>query len=196
VGGDSGAWVIDNDHGRVCGHVLAWSSKNGVAYIAPMQVILEDIAEALGAERITLPEPRNIHASESSSLLCKQQQQPNRPQQSGTPSKTTAPIEKPLPPLPQPALPIPPRTPESPPLSTERGTVSDLAECMDELQGVVGLGGAHFDLGLDLENFRIADPSAKSFLDTTRLHDIPTSYERGKLVLGGEQRAGDQVARC
>lgn len=197
VGGDSGAWVIDNDHGRVCGHVLAWCSKNRVAYIAPMQVMLEDIAETLGAGRITLPEPSNIGTSESLSLLYKQQQ--NRSQQPGAPSKITASIEKPLPPLPLPALPIPPSTPESPPLSTDgtnNGIISDLAECMDELHGVVGLGGAHFDLGLDLENFQIEDPTAKSFPDTTRLHDIPTSYERGKGVLVGEQRIGNQVARC
>ncbi|KAI9723256.1 MAG: hypothetical protein M1812_001138 [Candelaria pacifica] len=55
VGGDSGAWVIDNEAGRVCGHVLAWCEKNSIAYICPMQVLLEDIKRTLEAERVGLP---------------------------------------------------------------------------------------------------------------------------------------------
>lgn len=53
VGGDSGAWVIDNSTGSVCGHVLA--ERQGVTYICPMEVMLEDIKSTLGAERIALP---------------------------------------------------------------------------------------------------------------------------------------------
>jgi len=55
VGGDSGAWVIDNEQGRVCGHVLAWCERNAIAYICPMEVLLEDIKNTLGAKRICLP---------------------------------------------------------------------------------------------------------------------------------------------
>lgn len=55
VPGDSGAWVFEKSTGRVCGHVLAWSDRNRVAYIAPMQVLLEDIARTLGACSVTLP---------------------------------------------------------------------------------------------------------------------------------------------
>jgi hypothetical protein len=55
VGGDSGAWVIDNEQGRVCGHVLAWCERNAIAYICPMEVLLEDIKRTLGAKRICLP---------------------------------------------------------------------------------------------------------------------------------------------
>lgn len=55
VPGDSGAWVFDKSTGRVCGHVLAWSEKSRTAYIAPMQVLLEDIARTLGASKVTLP---------------------------------------------------------------------------------------------------------------------------------------------
>ncbi|KAH7043992.1 hypothetical protein B0J12DRAFT_712263 [Macrophomina phaseolina] len=55
VGGDSGAWVIDNEQGRICGHILAWCDKNHVAYICPMQVLLEDIKRTLGAKKIALP---------------------------------------------------------------------------------------------------------------------------------------------
>ena len=55
-GGDSGAWVIDNATGRVCGHVLAYSSKSNAAYIAPMEVLLKDMAKTLSAE-INLPVP-------------------------------------------------------------------------------------------------------------------------------------------
>ncbi|MCJ1388232.1 hypothetical protein MMC18_001077 [Xylographa bjoerkii] len=55
-GGDSGAWVLDNATGYVCGHVLAYSSASGVAYIAPMEVLLDDMAATLGAT-VTLPDP-------------------------------------------------------------------------------------------------------------------------------------------
>jgi hypothetical protein len=79
VGGDSGAWVIDNDQGRVCGHVLAWCERNAITYICPMEVMLEDIKRTLGARRVTLPggeedlvdaanqhRPRNTKAVEES----------------------------------------------------------------------------------------------------------------------------------
>lgn len=55
VGGDSGAWVMDNASGRVCAHVLAWSPRNNMAYIAPMEVLLDDMAHTLGA-KVTLPQ--------------------------------------------------------------------------------------------------------------------------------------------
>lgn len=55
VPGDSGAWVFEKSTGRICGHVLAWSEKSHTAYIAPMEVILEDIARTLNATFITLP---------------------------------------------------------------------------------------------------------------------------------------------
>lgn len=53
VGGDSGAWVIANDDGRVCGHVLA--AKKGRTYICPMDLLLEDIKLTLGANEVVLP---------------------------------------------------------------------------------------------------------------------------------------------
>ncbi|KAK3047440.1 hypothetical protein LTR09_011188 [Extremus antarcticus] len=53
VGGDSGAWVISNDDGRVCGHVLA--SRRGRTYICPMDLLLEDIKATLGATSVSLP---------------------------------------------------------------------------------------------------------------------------------------------
>ncbi|TVY82036.1 hypothetical protein LSUE1_G004053 [Lachnellula suecica] len=55
VPGDSGAWVVDNDNGRACGHVLAWSSRKRVAYICPMDVLLRDIGETLGARSVAFP---------------------------------------------------------------------------------------------------------------------------------------------
>ncbi|KAL2832845.1 hypothetical protein BDW59DRAFT_169147 [Aspergillus cavernicola] len=55
VPGDSGAWVFEKSTGRVCGAVLAWSEKSRTAYIAPMEVLLEDIARTLQATHITLP---------------------------------------------------------------------------------------------------------------------------------------------
>jgi len=53
--GDSGAWLIDNKEGRACGHVLAWSSRKKVAYICPMEILLSDIAETLGARTVCFP---------------------------------------------------------------------------------------------------------------------------------------------
>jgi len=55
VGGDSGAWIIQNGSHRVVGHVLAWCERNHIAYICPMEVLLEDIKRTLGANRIYLP---------------------------------------------------------------------------------------------------------------------------------------------
>ena len=55
VPGDSGAWVFDKSTGHVCGHVLAWSEKNRMAYIAPMDILLEDIARTLHANQVALP---------------------------------------------------------------------------------------------------------------------------------------------
>ncbi|KAI1929078.1 hypothetical protein LOZ65_001832 [Ophidiomyces ophidiicola] len=54
VPGDSGAWVFDQ-HGQVCGHVLAWSEKSQTAYIAPMVILLDDIARTLDAKSVVLP---------------------------------------------------------------------------------------------------------------------------------------------
>jgi len=61
VPGDSGAWVVDNEEGRACGHVLAWSTKKKVAYICPMEVLLRDIGETLGAKRISLPGGEDVY---------------------------------------------------------------------------------------------------------------------------------------
>ena len=45
---------MDNASGCVCAHVLAWSPRNKSAYIAPMEVLLDDMAQTLGA-KVTLP---------------------------------------------------------------------------------------------------------------------------------------------
>ncbi|KAF2438404.1 hypothetical protein P171DRAFT_436895 [Karstenula rhodostoma CBS 690.94] len=55
VGGDSGAWVVQNGTHKVVGHVLAWCERNHIAYICPMEVLLEDIKRTLGAKHIYLP---------------------------------------------------------------------------------------------------------------------------------------------
>ena len=188
VGGDSGAWVIDNLHGRVCGHVLAWSSKNRVAYIAPMQVMLEDIGETLGVSRVSLPHPRTASPIEPSL----------RDARRATSGKTpTMAIEKPLPPLP-----VLKESKETPfkALHVSRpktgGILPDLAECMDEIQGVVG---GHFDLGLDtlrdLEKLQIDDPSLEPFPDTNHLHDVRTSYTSKSGMVVGEQKMSSQLTQ-
>lgn len=70
VGGDSGAWVMDNASGRVCAHVLAWSPRNNMAYIAPMEVLLDDMAHTLGA-KVTLPreEPQTSPVSKTQTAV-------------------------------------------------------------------------------------------------------------------------------
>lgn len=60
VPGDSGAWIVDRPHGRLCGHILAWSERKQVAYICPMEVLLLDIAETLDARDVRLPGGRAI----------------------------------------------------------------------------------------------------------------------------------------
>lgn len=53
--GDSGAWIVERNSGKVCGHVLAFSQRKKVAYICPMDVLLLDIAETLEAAEVRLP---------------------------------------------------------------------------------------------------------------------------------------------
>ncbi|KAI6782600.1 uncharacterized protein J7T54_003612 [Emericellopsis cladophorae] len=55
IPGDSGAWIVDRSTGQLCGHVLAWSQRNRVAYICPMDVLINDIADTLEATDIRLP---------------------------------------------------------------------------------------------------------------------------------------------
>lgn len=55
MGGDSGAWILDNESGRVCGHVLAFAERNSMAYICPLEIMFEDILRALDAKSIGLP---------------------------------------------------------------------------------------------------------------------------------------------
>jgi hypothetical protein len=55
IPGDSGAWIVDRHEGQLCGHVLAWSQRKHVAYICPMDVLLQDIAETLDASHVGLP---------------------------------------------------------------------------------------------------------------------------------------------
>ena len=56
VPGDSGAWIYNSSTLQLCGHVLAWSPKRQTAYIAPMEVLFEDIKRTLDAEHVSLPE--------------------------------------------------------------------------------------------------------------------------------------------
>ena len=60
--------MIDNDQGRVCGHVLAWCSENDWAYICPMQVLMEDMRRTLGATRVTLPDAVEAEQAPPASL--------------------------------------------------------------------------------------------------------------------------------
>lgn len=59
VGGDSGAWVIDNESGGVCGHVTAWSDFHQNGTISPMEVLLHDMEKTLG-KPVALPVPDGV----------------------------------------------------------------------------------------------------------------------------------------
>ena len=67
AGGDSGAWVIDNASNRVCAHVLAFSELNNTAYIAPMEVLLDDMSSSLKAS-VTLPTYPPASGNKSSAI--------------------------------------------------------------------------------------------------------------------------------
>ena len=54
AGGDSGAWVLDDAAGALCGHVLAHSAAAGVAYLSPMEVLVQDMERVLG-KTVALP---------------------------------------------------------------------------------------------------------------------------------------------
>jgi hypothetical protein len=73
VGGDSGAWIVQNGTHQVVGHVLAWCQRNHIAYLCPMEVLLEDIKRTLGAKRIDLPGSAQQlqHATKASSKAIK-----------------------------------------------------------------------------------------------------------------------------
>jgi hypothetical protein len=70
-GGDSGAWVMD-DRSRVCGHVLARCERFHIAYICPMDVLLEDMKRTLRVKDITLPGAQDVPSPV-------EQQQPHSP---------------------------------------------------------------------------------------------------------------------
>ena len=65
--GDSGAWIYDPVQRQLCGHVLAWADKSKIAYIAPMEVLFDDIRRTLNASRITL-QPEGTPVAETGTL--------------------------------------------------------------------------------------------------------------------------------
>ena len=57
VGGDSGAWIVDNATGAVCGHVTAWNERGSYGILAPMEVMLHDMERTL-KKSVSLPTAR------------------------------------------------------------------------------------------------------------------------------------------
>ncbi|KPI39296.1 uncharacterized protein AB675_5021 [Cyphellophora attinorum] len=55
IPGDSGAWIYNPNTGELAGHVLAYGERMKQAYIAPMEVLFEDIKARLGAAQVGLP---------------------------------------------------------------------------------------------------------------------------------------------
>ena len=78
VGGDSGAWVIDNATGGLCGHVTAYSDFGQYATIAPMEVMVHDMEQTLGAS-VALP-PTHYEPTATAVMSSKHQIVANEPQ--------------------------------------------------------------------------------------------------------------------
>jgi hypothetical protein len=74
IPGDSGAWIVSREEGQLCGHVLAWSQRKRVAYICPMDVLLQDIAETLEAYEVKLPGGQAVVTLESSQRAASKKQ--------------------------------------------------------------------------------------------------------------------------
>merc|ERR1712070_1133080 len=55
IPGDSGAWVYSEERKELCGHILAWSDSMNLAYIVPMEILVDDLRNRLGAKEIRLP---------------------------------------------------------------------------------------------------------------------------------------------
>ncbi|RMD43372.1 hypothetical protein DV735_g1770, partial [Chaetothyriales sp. CBS 134920] len=53
--GDSGAWIYCRETGELAGQVVAYGEKLRQCYMAPMDVLFEDIRARLGASRVELP---------------------------------------------------------------------------------------------------------------------------------------------
>ncbi|KAG8531373.1 uncharacterized protein KY384_003002 [Bacidia gigantensis] len=58
VGGDSGAWIVDNASGALCGHVTAWNERGAYGILAPMEVMFHDMERTLG-KPVALPSPES-----------------------------------------------------------------------------------------------------------------------------------------
>ncbi|KAI9734304.1 MAG: hypothetical protein M1834_002408 [Cirrosporium novae-zelandiae] len=84
--GDSGAWIFDNETGNLCGHVLGWSPETSLAYMIPMQILLEDIMKTLGAKKISL-------VGRPERLLMRASSPPFPPTKSSFPTRKLAPGE-------------------------------------------------------------------------------------------------------
>ncbi|KKY23834.1 putative serine threonine protein kinase [Phaeomoniella chlamydospora] len=63
VPGDSGAWVVDPVERSLCGHVLAWGNRSKIAFIASMEVLMEDMERVLG-QSVGLPDAVGFDAVE------------------------------------------------------------------------------------------------------------------------------------
>jgi len=52
--GDSGSWVIEQNSGKLCGHIIAGDISTGLAYIIPARVVFEQIERRYDC-RLNLP---------------------------------------------------------------------------------------------------------------------------------------------
>jgi hypothetical protein len=66
--GDSGSWVVEEATGQVLGHVVSVDMFNE-AYVMPIRATLQNIAEHLHAERVTLPTRESIASYRSRTHL-------------------------------------------------------------------------------------------------------------------------------
>jgi hypothetical protein len=59
--GDSGSWIVEQDSGRLCGHIVAADLSTGLAYVIPAKAVFEQIERQLDC-RIELAESDNLHS--------------------------------------------------------------------------------------------------------------------------------------
>lgn len=90
--GDSGAWVYSEERRELCGHILAWSDALNVAYIAPMEVLFENIRTRLGAKEVKLP--AQVPAAPSTVASGQKEQASLAEDKENTPVSATALVNK------------------------------------------------------------------------------------------------------
>ncbi|KAF2261727.1 hypothetical protein CC78DRAFT_607341 [Lojkania enalia] len=97
--GDSGAWIIGNEHNTLLG--LLWGWDNGSLLFTPIQDVFADIKRKMNCHQVKLPESSTGPGPHEFSLLCRKNRPVSRactPELEPTPAKlckvTSSPLDK------------------------------------------------------------------------------------------------------